>query len=180
MSTPTAPVRTGSGRQTSHARAPIRGCARAARRSACLEMSRATPGRPGSRSSDGGEVVARARAGVQHAALARVEGRRALGDQLGERGEVAAAEEVRAGGDHLRGVGGAEVSVAGQQVGVALPGDVERVPGRAAQGRPVDGEVAGAEGAAEVRNDIGEHSPMMMQANGRFVPPVVYISTVGI
>ena len=78
---------------------------------------------------------------------------RLLGQGVGERPQVARSQERLARLDH-RG----RVARAGHEVHVALTGDVERVTVRAAERRPAERELAGAHGASQQVDGVGEHA----------------------
>ncbi len=107
-----------------------RGWARAARRSAGFETSRARPAAVAWASSTRGEVVAGARR--RHRATRPRSGVR-RGSGLGDRRRSVPAARNASRAATISAVSPLCGSASGAQVGVALPGDVEAVPARAAQ-----------------------------------------------
>lgn len=87
----------------------------------------------------------------------------------GDRPVVPAAQELLAGGDHSGAVAGSGSRPAGGEIDVALAGDVEAVPGRAAQGALGQGKPPGADRAAQAARDSGQRlaSPRWRSGGGR-------------
>ena len=128
----------------------------------------------GQLAENGREVVAGTRADVGHAARAvggtcRVAGR--LGNSGGHAREMTGCQETGPGLHHRRRVAAA-AGPGGKQAHIALPRDVERVPGRAAQRRAVAHHGVAAVGARQVPDHRAEHAPILACPAQRAMPEI--------
>jgi hypothetical protein len=118
------------------------------------------------RVQQGGQVVPGAGADVDHQAgpVAR-ERRRPIDHGRGDHVQVAGGEQVGPGRHHLRRVRAGR-GAGGEQVGVPLPGEVERVAGAAPQRARLVGQRAAAHRTAQLLADhSAEHRRLATSAD---------------